>query len=69
MMSKLGVLVTICLLLFPLTALPLDGDQPADRHAERTQDRNLASLIRSWIDTTNFCCCGAGCTHDCVKCW
>nr|AEX60333.1 M superfamily MMSK group conopeptide Rt0C01 [Conus rattus] len=26
MMSKLGVLVTICLLLFPLTALPLDGD-------------------------------------------
>nr|ADZ99318.1 M-superfamily conotoxin Vt3.3 [Conus planorbis] len=38
MMSKLGVLLTICLLLFPLTALPMDGDQPADQPAERLQD-------------------------------
>nr|WMI02485.1 Bu3.5 protein [Conus bullatus] len=38
MMSKLGVLLTICLLLFPLFALPQDGDQPADRPAERMQD-------------------------------
>nr|AEX60261.1 M superfamily MMSK group conopeptide Bt2C01 [Conus betulinus] len=38
MMSKLGVLLTFCLLLFPLTALPLDEDQPADRPAERMQD-------------------------------
>uniref|UniRef100_A0A2I6EDM5 Conotoxin reg3.6 n=1 Tax=Conus regius TaxID=101314 RepID=CM36_CONRE len=38
MMSKLGVLLTICLLLFPLSALPLDGDQPADQPAERVQD-------------------------------
>nr|BAS22329.1 Conotoxin Superfamily M [Conus episcopatus] len=27
MMSKLGVLLTICLLLFSLIAVPLDGDQ------------------------------------------
>nr|AEX60321.1 M superfamily MMSK group conopeptide Ts3-PPQMD01 [Conus tessulatus] len=38
MMAKLGVLLTVCLLLFPLTALPLDEDQPADRPAERMQD-------------------------------
>nr|AEX60338.1 M superfamily MMSK group conopeptide Tx+Vt+Vr+Rt+Ca3-KP01 [Conus textile] len=38
MMSKLGVLLTICLLLFPHTAVPLDGDQHADRPAERLQD-------------------------------
>nr|AEX60269.1 M superfamily MMSK group conopeptide Vt3-KP04 [Conus planorbis] len=38
MMSKLGVLLTICLLLFPHTAVPLDGDQPADQPAERLQD-------------------------------
>nr|AEX60386.1 M superfamily MMSK group conopeptide Ts3-GMAR04 [Conus tessulatus] len=38
MMSKLGVLLTICLLLFPLTAVPLDGDQPADQPAERMQN-------------------------------
>uniref|UniRef100_A0A0K8TUA4 Conopeptide n=1 Tax=Conus lenavati TaxID=1519839 RepID=A0A0K8TUA4_CONLV len=42
MMSKLGVLLTICLLLFPLSALPLDGDQPADRPAERMQDVSSA---------------------------
>nr|AEX60368.1 M superfamily MMSK group conopeptide Rt2-VD03 [Conus rattus] len=68
MMSKLGVLVTICLLLFPLTALPLDGDQPADHPAKRTQDHTLASLTSSWIDPSNFCCCGGSCTDDCVDC-
>nr|BAS22331.1 Conotoxin Superfamily M [Conus episcopatus] len=34
MMSKLGVLLTICLLLFSLIAVPLDGDQHADQPAE-----------------------------------
>nr|Q8I6R2.1 RecName: Full=Conotoxin Vx2; Flags: Precursor [Conus vexillum]AAN78279.1 conotoxin Vx-II precursor [Conus vexillum] len=68
MMSKLGVLVTICLLLFPLTALPLDGDQPADHPAKRTQDHNLASPISAWIDPSHYCCCGGGCTDDCVNC-
>nr|AEX60374.1 M superfamily MMSK group conopeptide Mi3-QDML01 [Conus miles] len=43
MMFKLGVLLTICLVLFPLTALPLDGDQPADRPAERMQDDTSAA--------------------------
>uniref|UniRef100_A0A2I6EDL6 Conotoxin reg3.8 n=1 Tax=Conus regius TaxID=101314 RepID=CM38_CONRE len=37
MMSKLGVLLTICLLLFPLSVLPLDGDQLADQPARHAQ--------------------------------
>nr|DAZ86435.1 TPA_inf: conotoxin precursor M [Conus judaeus] len=37
-MSKLGALLIICLLLFSLTAVPLDGDQHADQPAERLQD-------------------------------
>nr|AEX60264.1 M superfamily MMSK group conopeptide Cp2-DD02 [Conus capitaneus] len=66
MMSKLGVLVTICLLLFPLTAF---GDQPADHPAKRTQDRNSASLISSWVDNTNFCCCSHDCATICDDCF
>nr|AEX60295.1 M superfamily MMSK group conopeptide Lt3-R01 [Conus litteratus] len=54
MMSKLGVLLTICLLLFPLTALQLDGDQPADRPAERTQD--ISSQQYFSFDQRRRCC-------------
>nr|AEX60423.1 M superfamily MMSK group conopeptide Mi2-DD01 [Conus miles] len=68
MMSKLGVLVTICLLLFPLTALPLDGDQPSDHPAERTQDDSPVAQISSWIDDSQFCCCTQDCTSICDDC-
>nr|CCI55495.1 M superfamily propeptide Cn12 precursor [Conus consors] len=37
-MSKLGVLLTICLLLLPLTAFPMDEDQPAPEPADRMLD-------------------------------
>nr|BAO02158.1 Mr_precursor_084 [Conus marmoreus] len=66
MMSKLGILLTICLLLFPLTAVPLDGDQPADRPAERMQD-DISSEHHSLFDPVKRCCrlsCGLGC-HPC----
>nr|P0C1N4.1 RecName: Full=Conotoxin Mr3.5; Flags: Precursor [Conus marmoreus] len=62
-MSKLGVLLTICLLLFPLTALPLDGDQPADQRAERTQAEK-----HSLPDPRMGCCpfpCKTSCTTLC----
>uniref|UniRef100_A0A0K8TUB1 Conopeptide n=1 Tax=Conus lenavati TaxID=1519839 RepID=A0A0K8TUB1_CONLV len=62
MMSKLGVLLTICLLLFPLTALPLDGDQPADRLAERMQD-DISSEQHALLEKRRGCCNGPkGCS-------
>nr|AEX60268.1 M superfamily MMSK group conopeptide Vr3-VP06 [Conus varius] len=67
MMSKLGVLLTFCLLLFPLTALPLDEDQPADRPAERMQDDNSPERSH-WFDPVRRCCdlpCNAGCVPCC----
>nr|AEX60361.1 M superfamily MMSK group conopeptide Ca3-VV01 [Conus caracteristicus]AEX60440.1 M superfamily MMSK group conopeptide Vx+Mi3-VV01 [Conus vexillum] len=65
MMSKLGVLLTICLVLFPLTALPLDGDQPANRPAERAQDDTSAAQ-NPWFDHVKRCC--TVCTTGCVVC-
>nr|AEX60329.1 M superfamily MMSK group conopeptide S+Bt+Rt+Cp+Vr3-VP03 [Conus striatus]AMP44611.1 conotoxin [Conus betulinus] len=64
MMSKLGVLLTFCLLLFPLTALPLDEDQPADRPAERMQD--ISSEQHPLFDPVKRCC-ELPC-HGCVPC-
>nr|BAO65606.1 G073_VD_Superfamily_M_precursor_conopeptide [Conus geographus] len=62
MMSKLGVLLTICLLLFPLTALPMDGDEPADRPAERMQD-NISSEQYTLFEKRRGCCKGPqGCS-------
>nr|DAC80570.1 TPA_inf: conotoxin superfamily M [Conus magus] len=55
MMSKLGVLLTICLLLFPLTALPRDGDQSVDRPAERMQD-DISSEQYPLFDKRQKCC-------------
>nr|P0C7I1.1 RecName: Full=Psi-conotoxin PrIIIE; AltName: Full=Psi-conotoxin Pr3.5; AltName: Full=Psi-conotoxin pr3e; Flags: Precursor [Conus parius] len=55
-MSKLGVLLTICLLLFPITALPVDGDQPADRPVERMQD-NISSEQHPFFEKRAARCC------------
>nr|WMI02489.1 Bu3.9 protein [Conus bullatus] len=58
MMSKLGVLLTICLLLFPLFALPQDGDQPADRPAERMQDGISSERNPLFEKRVGGNCCG-----------
>nr|BAO65662.1 G129_RS_Superfamily_M_precursor_conopeptide [Conus geographus] len=62
MMSKLGVFLTICLLLFPITALPLDEDQLA----ERMQDDNSAAND-PWFNPVKRCCeiCIYGCSGNC----
>nr|AEX60384.1 M superfamily MMSK group conopeptide Vx3-HYQ01 [Conus vexillum] len=67
MMSKLGCLLTICLVLFPLTALPLDGDQPAERPAKRTQD-DIPNGQDPLIDRQINCCpwpCPDSCHYQC----
>nr|ATF27429.1 conotoxin [Conus andremenezi] len=67
MMSKLGVLLTICLLLFPLTVLPLDGVQ--GRHhltvqpLRRLTARSSQPQHRAW-DEEKKCCTG-----QCHICW
>nr|P0C1N2.1 RecName: Full=Conotoxin Mr3.3; Flags: Precursor [Conus marmoreus] len=66
-MSRLGVLLTICLLLFPLTAVPLDGDQPADRPAERLQD-DISSEHHPHFDSGRECCGSFACRFGCVPC-
>nr|ATF27655.1 conotoxin [Conus praecellens] len=65
MMSKLGVLLTICLLMFPLTVLPLDGDQPADQLAERMQVDNSAAQHPRFDSVRG--CCKAACSR--YMCW
>nr|AXL95579.1 conotoxin precursor superfamily M [Conus ermineus] len=64
MMSKLGVLLTICLLLFPITALLMDGDQPADRPAERMED-DISSEVHRLLERRPPSCC----KRPCIVCW
>nr|AEX60434.1 M superfamily MMSK group conopeptide Bt+Vr3-3-VP02 [Conus betulinus] len=66
MMSKLGVLLTICMLLFPLAAFPLDGDQPADQPAERMQ-YDMLRAMNPWFDPIKRCRCEQTC-GTCVPC-
>nr|AEX60341.1 M superfamily MMSK group conopeptide Vr+Mi+Rt+Co+Ec+Ca3-IP01 [Conus varius] len=61
MMSKLGVLLTICLLLFPITGLPLDEDQHADLPALRAQA--FEPEHSPWFDPVRRCC-----SQDCWEC-
>nr|AEX60387.1 M superfamily MMSK group conopeptide Ca+Eb+S+Tx+Vt3-TP03 [Conus caracteristicus] len=67
MMSKLGVLLITCLLLFPLTAVPLDGDQHADRPAERLQD-DISSENHPFFDPVKRCCNAGFCRFGCTPC-
>nr|AEX60308.1 M superfamily MMSK group conopeptide Bt+Vt+Tr+Cp3-IP01 [Conus betulinus] len=62
MMFKLGVLLTIYMLLFPFTALPLDGDQPADQPLERMQ-YDMLRAVNPWFDPVKRCC-----SRNCAVC-
>nr|Q9BPJ6.1 RecName: Full=Conotoxin TxMMSK-02; Flags: Precursor [Conus textile]AEX60280.1 M superfamily MMSK group conopeptide Cp+Ca+Rt+S+Eb+Vt+Tx3-WP03 [Conus capitaneus]AEX60303.1 M superfamily MMSK group conopeptide Rt+Ca+Ec+Eb+Vr+S+Tx+Vt3-WP01 [Conus rattus]DAZ85845.1 TPA_inf: conotoxin precursor M [Conus ebraeus]AAG60355.1 conotoxin scaffold III/IV precursor [Conus textile]DAZ85994.1 TPA_inf: conotoxin precursor M [Conus ebraeus] len=67
MMSKLGALLTICLLLFSLTAVPLDGDQHADQPAQRLQDR-IPTEDHPLFDPNKRCCDDSECSYSCWPC-
>nr|BAO65611.1 G078_VD_Superfamily_M_precursor_conopeptide [Conus geographus] len=55
MMSKLGVLLTICLLLFPLTALPMDGVVALRRRNAKTDNANPRDVaLDDNVLMTNF---------------
>nr|ATF27431.1 conotoxin [Conus andremenezi] len=65
MMSKLGVLLTICLLLFPLTVLPLDGVQ--GRHHLTVHPLRRLTARGSWNGSRK--CCQAACgPYLCLPC-
>nr|AEX60427.1 M superfamily MMSK group conopeptide Eb3-TP01 [Conus ebraeus] len=66
-MSKLRALLIICLLLFPLTAVPLDGDQPAGRPAERMQN-DISSEHHPMFDAIRGCCGAFACRFGCTPC-
>uniref|UniRef100_A0A2I6EDL3 Conotoxin reg3.5 n=1 Tax=Conus regius TaxID=101314 RepID=CM35_CONRE len=62
MMFKLGVLLTICLLLFPLTGTALDGDQLAEHMLD------ISSGINDrWFDPVRKCCMRPVCTCPCCS--
>nr|BAS22328.1 Conotoxin Superfamily M [Conus episcopatus] len=67
MMSKLGVLLTICLLLFSLFAVPLDGDQHADQPAERLQGDILSEKHPLFMPVKR-CCDEDECSSSCWPC-
>uniref|UniRef100_A0A2I6EDL2 Conotoxin reg3k n=2 Tax=Conus regius TaxID=101314 RepID=CM3K_CONRE len=60
MMFKLGVLLTICLLLFPLTALQLDWDQPGDHMLDISSE-----IDDRWFDPVRKCCMRPICMCPC----
>nr|A0A125S9E6.1 RecName: Full=Conotoxin Im3.1; AltName: Full=Conopeptide im012; Flags: Precursor [Conus imperialis]AME17670.1 conopeptide im012 [Conus imperialis] len=63
MMSTLVVLLTICLLMLPLTARQLDADQLADQLAERMED--ISADQNRWFDPVKRCCMRPICMCPC----
>uniref|UniRef100_D6C4L8 Conotoxin Cl9.1 n=1 Tax=Californiconus californicus TaxID=1736779 RepID=CM91_CONCL len=70
MMGKLGVVLFICLVLFPLETLQLEGGQQADRHVDQLEGNpNRETRTIEVRCTTMNCLKGhCGCSPDCGSC-
>nr|UMA83115.1 conotoxin precursor M [Conus judaeus] len=65
-MLKIGVVLFVFLVLFPLATLQLNADQHVERYAENKQDLNADERMTLLLE--DGCCTRPRCTGACSCC-